>query len=360
MLINIRFRLRKSQAQIYSDPSSIVGMASLLHHPGLIQDFESIPQDAKKKDIHHGLADKRYRLSSYQAFDGTERYGIVSGTRDPNTKTTTYFPNPQPISPFPTSSMSREKSSTRKQIAQNTLFFLITIGLLGLIIAYHLNTADNGFERFMDAQSFGPRFILTVAGMLVKSGWSRLERRSVVFDPFNYSYNNDSSSKASVQSIALPTRPLIPIQTLFASLYRGRLFSAMLAFTALTAEALIIVLPGVPFEVGQVYLANLSSRYVSISILSFMLLIMAVSVLKALVSRGNKPQLPKDPNTIGALILYLGGTRLSEEVSEMAVCEGKEIKRELGPWKRGMKLSRVNRMEDERWILDVDNAPGGA
>lgn len=46
-------------------------------------------------------------------------------------------------------------------------------GLLSLIIYYQLSRADNGFERFMDTQGFGVRFLFTAIDVLLKLYWGR-------------------------------------------------------------------------------------------------------------------------------------------------------------------------------------------
>lgn len=54
--------------------------------------------------------------------------------------------------------------------------------MLVMVTYYYKVGSDSGFERFMDSQSFGPRFVFALVGMLIHSQWKRLERgRSFIF-----------------------------------------------------------------------------------------------------------------------------------------------------------------------------------
>ena len=54
----------------------------------------------------------------------------------------------------------------------------------------------------------------------------------------------------------LAPRTLVPSLTLLAALRGGGFLAALLAFTALAAEALIVVLPRIPFNAAQVWVAG--------------------------------------------------------------------------------------------------------
>src|ERR1700759_1415440 len=78
MLFNVYMLLRSQKGGVYNDPSSIVGIASLLHHPETINDLNRLDVTASKKETLRRLDNRRFRLDSYYTLDGTKRYGVVS------------------------------------------------------------------------------------------------------------------------------------------------------------------------------------------------------------------------------------------------------------------------------------------
>ena len=352
MLIGVRFLLSSYRSHIYSDPTTLVGLASLVHHPSTIQDIDRLNQYGSKRRNLKMFKGKSYHLGYYQAFDGTERYGIVS---DSPALTQCNVPDPNFSSP---PDLTDQKKRFSLEPIHNIMILLVTGGLLGLIAAYHVNTADNGFERFMDAQNFGPRFLLTIVGIIIKSQWSRLERRSVVFAPFDTAI----SSTAAAEKTLLRSRTLVPMSTFFVSVARGSFGPALMAFTALLAEALIIILPGIPFAASQVYIASLSSRYICFGILSFMIVVLVIHIITSLLGIGKNDALPQDPNTLGAMMMYLAGTRVAEEVGDLGDADGKEVKTSVRAWGKGrtVYMAKVNGVGGERWKLDFDDGMGHA
>ena len=343
LLISLWFILRRNQSHIYSDPSSIASVASLSHHPETARTFSSLSQTAPKDEILETLAGTRWRLGPYPAPDGNgaEYYGIIPAHA------------PSPLIKLPTTPLLRSRSVSppggggwpaasapaggaaaaaargratpasmhllasppyrkklRTQLLLNLLLLLLTLALLGLITAYHLNSANNGFERFMDAQTFGPRFLLTTVGIVLKSQWSRLERRAVVIEPFRLAHR----AQGAPSSVLYEQRTLIPVTTLAAALYRRRPTLLLLAVNALLAEGLVIVLPGIPFDPRQKYLASWVSRAVAMGILGFgTLSLFGYWGWKVVRWRG-KVKVGREPNTLGGMVGMVAGTGVGEEV----------------------------------------------
>ena len=345
LLISLWFILRRNQSHIYSDPSSIAGVASLTHHPETVRTFSSLSQTAPKEEILETLAGTRWRLGPYPAPDGSgaEHYGIIPAhAPSPLVKLpTTPLLRSHSVSPpghWPASGAAAGAATAtataaggraatpasmhllasppyrkklRTQLLLNLLLLLLTLALLGLITAYHLNSTDNGFERFMDAQTFGPRFLLTTVGIVLKSQWSRLERRAVVIEPFRLAHR----ARGAPSSVLHEQRTLIPVTTLAAALYRRRPTLMLLATNALLAEGLVIVLPGIPFDPRQKYLASWVSRAVAMGILGFgTLSLVGFWGWKVLRWRG-KVKVGREPNTLGGMVGMVAGTGVGEEGS---------------------------------------------
>ncbi|KAL9628657.1 MAG: hypothetical protein Q9164_007189, partial [Protoblastenia rupestris] len=279
----IWFLLRRYQSKIYSDPSSIAGAGSLINHPDTSRIFSSIGLSTSKDEILEKLAGSRWRLGWYPT-ESTERYGIIaslpSHLKDPSSFFSPSAPStPRERSPpwqhqdvHPSATESANlltstpyRSKLRTQLILNSLFAALLSVLFSVVLAYQISTTSTGFRRFMNADKFGPRFLLTTAGILLKGQWVRLERRSVVAAPFERAARGVNSTDGDDPKIqlhndaVLAPRTLIPVTTLFTFFWRPRLdmlATALLALTALAAEALVIIIPGVPFDSGQTETAS--------------------------------------------------------------------------------------------------------
>ena len=177
--------LRRQRSGVYSDPSSIATLASLLHNPEVVADFRNISPGASKEEMLQAVAGRRYQLGTYRCIDGTERYGLVVGRGQHSDSEDSRHGNPyEPVAnpggaaeaSDATGNAGRKKRHTVLHLIRDMAFGLVTAGILVLIIYYFRTGYNTGFERFMDSQSFGPRFVMAVVGMIIQSQWRRLER----------------------------------------------------------------------------------------------------------------------------------------------------------------------------------------
>ena len=91
-----------------------------------------------------------------------------------------------------------------------------------------------------------------------------------------------------------------------------------------------------------------------------MLLVLLVHGSMALVARTGKLRLPIQPDTVGAMMVYLAGSRLVEECADLSTCTGREVRREVDKEKgRRVRLVRVNGGMRDRWVLDYEERGGG-
>ena len=188
MLVNVWSLQRKQKNSIYSDPSSIASIASLLHNPDVVRDFQSLPPHATKDQMVKNLSDRQYRLETYQAFDGVERYGmIVTGTNDVASRGGTFEIQNNSYQGVPTSDhynhppqyVSKAPKSGKYKVlklVRDIVFSLVTAGMLVIVAYYYKVGTNTGFQRFMNGQGFGPKFLITCVGVIIHSEWKRLER----------------------------------------------------------------------------------------------------------------------------------------------------------------------------------------
>ena len=350
MLINVWWMLRSHKSGVYSDPSSIASVASLIHHPEIVEEFYHLDQFAPKKETRRNLTGRRYHLGYYRTMDGTERYGIVPmgvieiDESEMAHASTQFINEPMPV--VDPSNHEKKRSPSIFEIVRNTIFTVVTAGTLVLIVIYYKNSEDNGFERFMDSESFGPRFLITCVGIIIHSQWNRLERLFAVDEPFKRLYKGMASPTATI----LANRSLMSFSTFPTALSRGSFYLALVAFVTILAEALIIVMPGIPFSRGSLLEGVVVSFFIAASILGLMLLTLVVVWV-----RPKGPPLPRRPYTLGAMGLYICASRVKDDLADLACTNTTTRDRVVTGMGREYGL-RLERGWDgkERWTVDYD------
>jgi hypothetical protein len=155
MTLTITIMLLRSKTGVYSNPSSIAAVTSLVHHPIVLDDFRQLPEDATLKEIKTQLGGKRYGLGTYQQDGGLLRYGIIPVNG--------YHQGWAPVAQSPQRSEPRKPPSRTLSTLTDLLFLLFVLGLLGVIVAYFKDGSDSGFNRFFNSNAFGPRFFMVSA-----------------------------------------------------------------------------------------------------------------------------------------------------------------------------------------------------
>ncbi len=181
---------------VFSEPLSIVGLASLLYKSPVLKDFREIDSLVKNKELKSILSGRRYALSHFVSADQRPCYGIVNVNTDVETGFATKTARSgnkgryklvvgsksNAIATAETASMNSTRSRSAKVwwVVREKLYYIAAFvllgGLLALISYYHWTSADTGFERFMDSQGFGVRFMMTGLGVAVKLFWSGIDQ----------------------------------------------------------------------------------------------------------------------------------------------------------------------------------------
>ena len=169
MTLTIMVMVWRMRTGIYSDPSAIASIASLVHHPEVIEDFRLFGPEASLKTMMQAIGQKWYKLDDYQKPDGTWRYGLVPAA-----------PGQLAHDEVPVEELKMPRPRLRRwramDVTFDSLFILALVGLLGVVVGYFKDHRDDGFNRFFDNHQFGPRFLLTAIGTLIAINWRRLER----------------------------------------------------------------------------------------------------------------------------------------------------------------------------------------
>lgn len=169
-------RMHRYSTGVFAEPFSIAGLATLFHNQEIFDDFRQVRGHSKKQLRKH-LAKGRYKLAFYTDHDGSMKYGIVP--RHVSTVST--------VSPITT--LKIESTYAQEAVApaiQKNLqfnrphltgaigFICFLLGLLAVILYYKLRNNGDGFERFMDSQGFGVKFLFTLIGVLIKLYWGSI------------------------------------------------------------------------------------------------------------------------------------------------------------------------------------------
>ena len=295
-----------------SDPRSIATVASLMRHPSLVEDLNEAPVAVTPKHMESIFSGKRYRLAFYTSANGGNGYGIIpandyaehSNPMLSNSNGYQYTPVDGSL-PF----SDRNMASTFRFIVTDGVLVLTVLGTFSVIIAYYLDHSSSGFNNFFNSSTFGPRFILTLAGTVIAGLWKSTEKTSVVMAP----YSRLAERSSSPHSTLLFTPSCTPISTTIRTLHHRYFSTAAITAVTFLGEGLNIVISGIPYAKGETLMQFSVSMYMSIGILGTMIVAIGFLIL----SRIREPRIPRRPDTLGAVMSYLSGSRILDDYEGM-------------------------------------------
>lgn len=127
-----------------------------------------------------------------------------------------------------------------------------------------------------------------------------------------------------------------PFAGLAASLAHRHAFPAFVSFLAILCEPLTIALTNIPFQAGTTFEAYNVCTYISVGILSLMVIGITWSFW-----RGPVTGLPREPDTIASVMLYLCASRMRENFEGMATLSGKERDDRVKKWRKNYRFGQV-------------------
>jgi Protein of unknown function (DUF3433) len=341
---------------IFSNPSSIASMAALFSHRSVLHDIRRIDPNATKGQIAEALSGNHYIMGSFESSPGRHRYGLMKtagalAAYQPQMGLGSQYSavsNPANTDVTPSHNIF---SRFWKKALRDALFLLCILGLLGVVLAYYLDSANDAFNRFFNSDTFAPRFILTLSATLIDNHWKRIEREVRVMTPYRRLHKRNAVAGKTI----LMSMNGTPISSFPLAVYRGDMFHALIAFTAIMSDILIIAVAGVPFAQAEVWLSFIVSAYVSLGILGLMVLVMlGIFWWRA----GNeKMGIPRAPSTIVAVLMILcnegNGLRREFEGWEGEGTAARDIacKKRKGRYWAGWILEGDGK---ERWVADCE------
>ena len=379
LTICIAITISRRNSGVYANPSSIAGIATLFQNQTLIDEFRQLDPDGfDSRRLEAQLQGNRYRLGHFQHRDGSIDYGIMRCTEetfysddtdpnsqhsraiapDKNRKYTTVSVTPVEAEP---TQPRKPKPDYFLHSATVVAFAVFVSGLLTLVVYYNQTGGDTAFERFMDSQTFGVTFMFTAVGVMLKMYWGVVDDDLRATHPHRLlllasSSSSSLASPAARQSI-LASPPSNPFAGVVYSLRRMTWLPGWLSIVAVLTEPLIVALANIPFKPGTAYMAYLVSTYITIGVLSLMLLglfgvLGRQKVNGELMRRGTEAARER---TVGRVMGLVCGSCMLSEFRGLAELEKKSRDEVVQGWGKGYRMGRLMGVDGvERWGVDED------
>ncbi|KIY03885.1 uncharacterized protein Z520_00576 [Fonsecaea multimorphosa CBS 102226] len=292
----------RRRSGVFSNPSSIATMASLLSSEEFMEDLRRIDQRSSRSSARQLLDPYRYMLRQHQTTTGYTRYGIVKESGQPEEVTINYTKQPKYSAVTHSHAGGKDVHHSRSTLSNrfliDTLFLLCILALLGVLVGYYMDGQDDPFNNYFNHNPTSS-FVLTAAASLLDIRWKQLEREVRLMTPYRRLFRGSAKPESTI----LVSQNSTPLTSIFQALWRGNFFHAFVAFVAILSDVLIIAIGGVPFNSAQIWLDFLVSIYTSWAILALMVLtVFAIFRWRAL---NEKMMLPREPTRLLTVWLML-------------------------------------------------------
>ncbi len=347
----------RRRSGVFSNPSTIATMASLLNSEEFMHDLRDIDQRISRSSAKAILNPYRYTLSDHQTSSGSLRYGIVRTLGQPEEYIVDYrrqqgYSSMNQPPPGRTALRNSQSTFSNRSLI-DTIFLLSLLALLGVLVGYYMDGKDDPFNNFFNHDSKS-RFVLTCAASLIDIRWKQLEQEVRLLTPYRRLF----LGSAKPESTILVSQNSTPLTSIFQALWRRNFFHAFVALVAILSDVLIITIGGVPYNSGQIWLDFLVSIYTSWAILAIMLLtVLAMFRWRAL---NEKMMMPREPTTLLRVLLLL----CNEDNVLRQEMQGYET---LGPRERDDRVKArgglywagwlTQRDGLQRWCVDKESGP---
>ncbi|KAI5928210.1 hypothetical protein F4810DRAFT_719863 [Camillea tinctor] len=200
------------------------------------------------------------------------------------------------------------------------LLLFVLCGLLALILYYNNTGGDTPFERFMDSEAFGVRFLFTGVGVVISFFWSSFFDSIAILSPYHLLSSSPQTARRSIL-LAPPTNAF---SGLWSSIRRRHGFLAVVALTSILSEFLTVFLSNVPYRVNQTFLIHTICTWCAVGIICIMILVVAGSFFVRWPRR-----MPVDPSTIAGAMYYVCDSYMLNNFSGLSMLGRKERDRRV-------------------------------
>ncbi|KAH8679597.1 hypothetical protein BGZ60DRAFT_524813 [Tricladium varicosporioides] len=271
LIVFLVITLRGWVLGVVADPRSIAGIATLAQSPSVYLTFSALPTRPTAKDMRKRLQNVNVSLSPLNLDQSAERGMVILGQRDQL--------NDCDINKLPRG--NNHPMPVLGATFRLVVFVMFLAGFNALIMYYRLTGGETHFENFMSSQSFGPRFIFTLCGIIINFVWVSVFRDTVLLTP----YYAMSLGKASASGSILISYAGDPYTVLIPSLLRCQFLLAATALTTILSDFLPLLLSNIPFNRTTTWNAHVVSSWISVAILSFMIFILLALMVTLIAGR---------------------------------------------------------------------------
>jgi len=126
-------------------------------------------------------------------------------------------------------------------------------------------------------------------------------------------------------------------------------FCSFIAAIAVLSDLLIIFLGVVPFYPGQVFLELLVACYVSIALLS----LMVIGVVALIVWKRHTPDMPRPPDTVAGVMSYVADSRMLEDFEGAEFLDDRDLTTRISNLGKKYKYGRQPGSDGQmRYMVD--------
>ncbi|KAI1337363.1 hypothetical protein F5Y15DRAFT_391163 [Xylariaceae sp. FL0016] len=299
--------LRRWRSGVATNPWSICGTAALALSPEIRRLFTGLPAgiDAAKmpKHILESVLDERnFKLGYFYNADGAVEYGVILYERNLSDDDSLHK-GAAPVDGMVVGGKHHGKPIRTKRhlpflmlgYAGRLSLLFVLCGLLVLILYYNNTGGDTPFERFMDSESFGVRFLFTGVGVVISFFWASFFNSIAIISPYQLLSDRPQLARHSIL-LAPPTNAVSGLRS---AIRRRHGFLAVVAVTSLLSEVLTIFLTNIPFRVTQTFLVHTICTWSAVGILFIMVLVVLGSFCVTW------PHMPLDPSTVAGAMYYV-------------------------------------------------------
>jgi hypothetical protein len=177
IILFVMSRWWKSPGGLSADPTSIAGVAVIMGHPEIEEEFGRFPAEMNTKELSQRLRGKKFKLGTFVTDRGTVKYGIMPADKDKDKKKKDGFLTKLGNwwwkfrnSLFPLNNWRDNR------LYFDAVFVTFLLALLGISIAAvsHVDNPQVIFPATAPAEGTGMRIFFAILGVIVSVYWGRL------------------------------------------------------------------------------------------------------------------------------------------------------------------------------------------
>ncbi|KAI1351926.1 hypothetical protein F5Y01DRAFT_304444 [Xylaria sp. FL0043] len=291
-LILVAVILRRWRTGVKRDPWSILHMVQLAASADMQKVLERLRRNRKAghkvvtKELVNTLQTKIFGLREWEDEKGIARTGVVILTQqlddlleEPAKKAgrSVAFADTEGIRRQRRLHCLRGESVPFFMLSWTgrILFLLLLSGLLIAVLTYDIVARGSEYQRGLTGKAVGVRFLFSGAGVFVTFAWGSLFNAIAFLSPYKLLRRRRLRNDRAIK-ISPATNPFTGLLVAFIP-SRQDLYLGVVAVTAILSEVLPLLLGNIPCNGVQVQSAETICVYLSVAVLSIMILVIGLS-----------------------------------------------------------------------------------